>query len=437
MVTKQRFVVAVFSVMISSSVAFCQWENQDSGVSVKLYDVCFVDTLHGWAVGDSSTIITTSNGGNTWSRQESPVENIVFEKVQFLNENTGYIIGSLATILYTKDGGTTWVLSESGIDSTFRCNNLSFINENTGWISCDDLSKTRRKGVILHTDDGGQTWEKQFDTEALGMNGFVSAVAFLDEENGWTTFGYFGDPLEEPAVYKTIDGGQNWIKIGNAPGPIYQMSTVSQDTIWGKDGAFIRSFDGGIKWISDPNTRYVHDILQINGHAGWVVNRIWLGSLRPGSNTILFTNNAGTTWKELLVNEGPTLAAIANAGLHNLWVVGRSGIVLHYKEPLVSVDQIEIQFLEEFDLKQNFPNPFNANTTIDFKVLKRSNFTLSIYDVTGSKVEVLLSNIYNPGNYSITWPGKDKKGHYVSSGIYFFELRSENLTDKKKMLIIR
>ncbi|GEM_PF-6541801 len=92
----------------------------------------------------------------------------------------------------------------------------------------------------------------------------------------------------------------------------------------------------------------------------------------------------------------------------------------------------------DFELEQNFPNPFNGSTIIPFSMNKTETITLVVYDITGKEViKPVKDQLYNPGHYKITWDGKDETGKEVSSGIYFIMLKSRRSRQLKKMLFIQ
>jgi hypothetical protein len=97
-----------------------------------------------------------------------------------------------------------------------------------------------------------------------------------------------------------------------------------------------------------------------------------------------------------------------------------------------------------FELSQNHPNPFNPTTTIPFTV-SGSQFmvhsptrtSLVIYNILGQKVRTLVDDEKLPGNYSVVWNGKDDFGKEVASGIYFYQLKTKDFADTKKMVLLR
>ncbi len=85
----------------------------------------------------------------------------------------------------------------------------------------------------------------------------------------------------------------------------------------------------------------------------------------------------------------------------------------------------------------NYPNPFNPTTTISFDLPKSGNVDLTIYNVKGQKVKTLTNEKYPKGKHSIVWTGKNDKNQSVSTGIYFYRLRSDNSTLTKKMILLK
>ena len=98
----------------------------------------------------------------------------------------------------------------------------------------------------------------------------------------------------------------------------------------------------------------------------------------------------------------------------------------------------ELTLPEKFALHQNYPNPFNPSTQISFDVPVSSEYImLNIYNVLGQNIKTLANEVMNPGTYTLDWNATDQMGSPVASGIYFYELRSETFTARKKMLLIR
>ena len=92
---------------------------------------------------------------------------------------------------------------------------------------------------------------------------------------------------------------------------------------------------------------------------------------------------------------------------------------------------------ENFELYQNFPNPFNPEIEISFQVPKSGNIVINIYNVLGENICTLVNSQYDPGYHSLVWDGKDKFGAAVTSGIYLYKLQADNFSQTKKMNLLR
>jgi hypothetical protein len=92
---------------------------------------------------------------------------------------------------------------------------------------------------------------------------------------------------------------------------------------------------------------------------------------------------------------------------------------------------------EKFELYGNFPNPFNPSTKIRFATEKFSDVKVTIYSILGEEVAVSHDGELSAGTYDITWYGHDHNGNKVPSGVYFYEVRSDNRIQKGKMLLLK
>ena len=93
-------------------------------------------------------------------------------------------------------------------------------------------------------------------------------------------------------------------------------------------------------------------------------------------------------------------------------------------------------------LLQNFPNPFNPETWIPFRLAEDADVTIRIFDIKGEEVRrIHLGQIpagyYDTKGKAVLWDGKDGYGQEVSSGVYFYAIRAGNFVAQKKMIIVR
>ncbi len=89
-------------------------------------------------------------------------------------------------------------------------------------------------------------------------------------------------------------------------------------------------------------------------------------------------------------------------------------------------------FVTDFDLSQNFPNPFNPTTAIKYQIPERSYVILKIYGVLGNEIATLVHEEKPSGSYEVEFDGAN-----LTSGIYFYQLRTGNFVETKKMVLLR
>jgi len=97
----------------------------------------------------------------------------------------------------------------------------------------------------------------------------------------------------------------------------------------------------------------------------------------------------------------------------------------------------DLGFPLQFKLHNNYPNPFNPNTSIEFELTGASLVTLTIYDLVGNKVRTLVSKHFEPGHHSLNWNSLNESGVPVSSGLYIYTLVAGQEKQTKKMLLLR
>ncbi len=90
----------------------------------------------------------------------------------------------------------------------------------------------------------------------------------------------------------------------------------------------------------------------------------------------------------------------------------------------------------EYTLDQNFPNPFNPTTTIRFALPEAATVSLKVYNIRGQLVRTLFSGIFEAGFHDFLWDATNDNGIKVSSGVYFYEIKTREFIQVKKMLLI-
>ncbi len=153
------------------------WMQQSGSGYGWLYDIDFISPTLGWAIGVvyyptlSGMVITTGNGGAAWSQLNTGTVSPL-NGMQFLDSDHGFAVGERGTVLVTTNGGLNWTNMQTGANSDL--NDLSFVSPELGWV-CG------MNGTIFKTSNGGANWESQPSGIVSELNG----IFFVDSTTGW------------------------------------------------------------------------------------------------------------------------------------------------------------------------------------------------------------------------------------------------------------
>lgn len=235
------------------------WDTLDYGFCEEAWcqidHVCFVDTLTGWvSITEGSSrrgwsVFSSQDGGYNWNKQFSPDHICSGDRVNFTDTLVGCAIGCVFVV--TDDGGNTW--TEAGLENV---TDAVFRDSINGWAIVGSR-------LIMHTSDGGETWEEQYNSalEDLNRMTFVDTLHGCIVGNGGT-------------ILYTGDGGQSWED--QSPGWLanfYDVCFVDPDNGWvvGEDGTI---------WHTDDATVRVEQLAVSRGQLSAYPN--------PTNGTIMF-----------------------------------------------------------------------------------------------------------------------------------------------------
>ncbi len=393
-----------------------------SSLSDVIWSVTFVDEQNGWAVGDSSIILKTTNGGEDWIQQPSPVSANFFD-ISFIDSDNGWIVGDYKTILRTQDGGVNWIV-QSGNDPSYNYYGVSFTNLNDGIVvGYYGLFEP----IIIKTTDGGSDWVEQ----SQGASGGLSGLCFADEYVG-TAVGQLG------TILRTSDGGATWIaQSSNNPSFLFGVDFMNSNVgfVTGETGTILKTTDGGENWISQTS-----NVIDILTNVSFIDsdNAIVVG----GNGIILKTIDGGLTWLQQSSGTNNWLQAVHFIDGNTGWAVGEGNTILKTTDGGINWFQQSIgttnteeeknNMPAQFVLEQNYPNPFNPTTSIRYQVSGSSNVSLEVYDVLGKEVTTLVNEEKPTGTYKVSFNASE-----LSSGIYFYKLQAGSLVETKKMILMK
>jgi len=116
----------------------------------------------------------------------------------------------------------------------------------------------------------------------------------------------------------------------------------------------------------------------------------------------------------------------------NLSYINQVGFWYQASNLITSVEQVTEQLPQEFRLDQNYPNPFNPTTTIRFALPRPSSVKLTLFDILGREVAILVDEKFQPGEYNVVLDAKS-----LTSGVYVYRIDAEGFSDIKKLMILK
>jgi photosystem II stability/assembly factor-like uncharacterized protein len=406
-------------------------------------DITFIDSLNGFAIAsrnvnpDSSVILKTTNGGDSWSvvYSETPAR---FSRVQFINNSTGYISGKgggtgFPALYKTTNQGNNWFTINGNLGNIYW-DDMSVLNEDTIWL----VDKNLFNGGVYRTTNGGLNWTQQVNYMSQNPNkiymfnariGFISNsldnnlkkttnsglnwidmpggafndIRFIDSLTGWKAYRF------DTLIKKTTDGGNTWIiqsfqSTGVYSGIIHQIFPMNKDTVWATGAsALINSTYRGIIYKTT------------NGGNNW-------GYQIPDTSINIF-NYSFIKFTDRL--KGWAYSSFsAMGGVHTK--TGGLDTTIFTKINLPGTG-----IVSDFRLYQNYPNPFNPKTVISYQLSVAGFITIKVYDLQGREIEKLINKRQSAGTYYVEF-----NANYLSSGIYFYSLQTENFKETKKMIYL-
>ena len=422
-------------------------------------DLLFLDSLTGF-IG-SNLIYKTTDGGENWFLPNVPGDIGSVRKIFFINRTIGWATTdwtptSNSKILKTTDAGENWFLQlEDGIDGF---TSICFIDSMSGWAT---------SRYIWQTTNGGNNWVQRTDIHAF----FSDDVYFMNSDNGWIS----SYSSISTSLFRTADGGGNWIDITEVNGAkkFFLFPNPKHWIILGFSRYYITN-DYGMTW-----TEFTNDvptgIVSFNAvldYRGFAIGNsgLILSYLDPSYVPVELVNFSFKYENEIIRLTWSTASELNNLGFEILrsndkisWVsrgfVNGNGTTTlthcyqftdkvempdsyYYKLKQIdfnggfdisNVIQVDVNQPLRFKLYQNFPNPFNPVTKINFSIPIRTFVKIILYDVTGREIKKMVDKEIDAGNYTV-----ELNSETLSSGVYFYEMTTgSGFASVKKLIIIK
>ena len=427
-----QFLILHFSFLILN--CFTQqpgWEIISLGNTTNLNSIHFIDPFNLYICGNALFHVSSNDSGANWQVDLEPTP-VPFNDIFVIDENTIVTVGNSGSILRTTDGGLNWGMITSGVTDDLL--SVSFADS---FGICGASSQT-----ILYTSNSGVDWT--IAQSGFFGGGFWGAV-MLSPEIGFVAG---ENTIFQPLLGMTTNSGINWDfhafyldgNEGRATGVDFTDIFIGYVSarVWDGRGAISKTTDSGSNWITTFVNNPLWDIdfpISATGLMGYAVG---------GLGAIYKTLDAGLSWQQQQSGISSRLNGVYFIDPDYGFAVGENGTLLRTTtggEPVTNAtNDSETPF--GFKLEQNYPNPFNPNTNIQFRISNFEFVNLSVYDVLGNEVVTLVNEELPAGEYEVELDilnlsgGISAKSGFVS-GVYFYQLKSGNFMNTKKMLLLK
>lgn len=416
---------------------------------------------------DYATVKYNSSGILQWvARYNGPADNGDQARQLVLDEvGNIYVIGfsaspdslfDYATVKYNSFGVQQWTARYNGPDNLSDLATSIAVDKNgnvyvTGSSATETSPVTKYDcATIKYSSSGVQQWVTRYDGPASGTD---VAISLKVDALGNVFFTGYSEGIGSSSDYLTVkyntSGFQQWVTRYNGP-------------VNGQDGGSAIAIDGaGNVYVTGTSRNADYDYVTIK------YQDTPLPVKMAYFNSIVLDNNAVLSWG--------TVSEINNAGfrierkstVENKWVEagfingnGTTSEEKHYKFEdkklaagvykyrLKQIDyngNYEYHYLQNdetigtpkvFEVSQNYPNPSNPKTKIDFQIPIDGNISLRVYDISGKEIAVLVDGFKTADFYSVEFDGSD-----LGSGIYFYRIIAKGLdgffSKTMKMVLVK
>lgn len=266
----------------------------------------------------------------------------------------------------------------------------------------------------------------------------VNQLLIYNGSSGSNGYGILLNPITMPDTNLGIlCGGVAYMTSSTTftVGVWHHVAAVRSNSIWKLylDGVQLTLTDSTVSPRQPDNSTTIG----LNNYQGSIDEvRVWnvartQAELQEYMHRTLIGSEAGLVayWR---YNEGTGIIAGDSSGHGNDGTLTNGPVWVISTSPILSVELVDGVLPTSFELKQNFPNPFNPSTRIEFSLPRSGFVSLRVFDILGREVATLMHNDMIAGSYKLTW---DAAG--FPSGVYFYHLQAGSFAETKKLVLLR
>ncbi|MDR3665999.1 MAG: PQQ-binding-like beta-propeller repeat protein [Ignavibacteriaceae bacterium] len=295
----------------------------------------------------------------------------------------------------------------------------------TGSLAAMDLN-----GNILwtrsfpHHNSGVPLVDNQNKIYVFGADSSYNYYLYCIKPNGTMDWQYPVEAIEDGSSPSMDINGNIVFFCPISIGQAYKGQIVSLD------------HNGNKKWSTTLEGDWFHNFVSI-GLVCDAEGKIYGGGSTPGGNFYCLDSNGVVLWTYTSgIFEYDSCPAIGSdgtlyIGYHNDGSVFCTQNLIAIKDSVTSINDA-VENIKEFQLQQNYPNPFNPTTLIKYQIPKSGLVSLKIYDILGNEVVTLVNENKEQGFYTVTFDASK-----LSSGVYIYQLKSNDYSASKKMVLVK
>lgn len=422
------------TLLVSGNTLYSQdyWLRVPSPTLNVLTRCSFIDTVFGWAAGDSGTIINTTNGGLSWGNQNSGITNYNIDDIFFLNRRLGWAVSNDyffngTFMLKTTNGGINWSTSRFP-DTSVVIGTVLFTDSLSGYAS-------GFSGKVFRTTNAGINWnECNIDTAGCPyLAGFPKLrINFVNSTTGYLCGGQYD---LQGIIWKTTNAGEIWRTYCVTPEPLFDIQIINSNKIIASGGDFDFGAITTTTYNNSQNWNYRNIGLFGVGRdiAFRTPTEVWMPLAFAQAWALnLDSGSINTPWIGIPAPDSTAVYAARFKSPTFGFAFGSYGAILKYNTAVIGITPGNTNIPRSNSLGQNYPNPFNPSTSIMYMLGKPEFVKITIYDLTGKQIKVFLE-----GNRPAGFNRFRFENFGLASGVYIYKLDAGNYTESKKMVIVK
>ena len=423
----------VFSIVIFSSITNAQWVHIN-GPSSNYINSLVVSSIgegniHLFAGTVGSGIFLSTDEGTNWTAMNNGLtennvsslaisDTTVFAGTEHTTNNTWPVTNG--RIFHSTNNGASWQTADTTLPGEYvKC----FAIKDTIIFAGTYIPEG---GKVYKSSNNGKTWEL-----ILLIPHYYAATCLIIKDSNV----FVGSNGGLGGLFRTSDNGENWVKIDSTLGGFSSLMLDGTNLLAGTSTGAYLSADNGLSWSSINNglPDYVNNY-------GWITTLAGSSNGDGGSNIfagtdsagIFLSTNNGTNWSSIGLT-GKKVSALAITET-NLFALTEQGIWrLPLSEILTSVNETaNYNMLRNYELKQNFPNPFNPVTKISYAIPQNSFVELKVFNLLGQEIATLVNQEKPAGNYEVNFNATN-----LPSGVYIYKMKSGDYVETRKMVLLK